>query len=303
MELPPSTASRVTASSYQWGDGEWMAQRATVDVLRSPIAIYEVHLGSWARVPEEGNRPLTYREIAPKLIDHVRRNGFTHVEFLPLAEHPFTGSWGYQVSAYFAPTARYGTPDDLRYLIDECHRAGIGVIMDWVPAHFPKDDFALRLLRRHRALRARGSPPGRAPRVGHADLQLRPARGAELPRGQRAVLAARSSTWTGSGWMPSPPCSTSTTAGPEGQWVPNKYGGREDLDAVEFLKTLNATIAEEHPGCFTVAEESTSWPRVTGPVGEGGLGFTFKWNMGWMHDTLRYFGTGPGATGGITTSC
>ncbi|HUQ14873.1 MAG TPA: alpha-amylase family glycosyl hydrolase, partial [Gemmatimonadales bacterium] len=145
MELPPSTASRVAASSYQWGDAEWMAGRPARDLRRSPVAVYEVHLGSWARVIEEGNRPLTYREIAPRLIDHVKRLGFSHVEFMPLAEHPFTGSWGYQVSAYFAPTARYGTPDDLRYLIDACHHADIGVIMDWVPAHFPKDDFALRL--------------------------------------------------------------------------------------------------------------------------------------------------------------
>ncbi|MGH7581241.1 MAG: 1,4-alpha-glucan branching enzyme, partial [Gemmatimonadales bacterium] len=145
MELPPGTASRVAASSYQWGDGDWMAARAGRDLRRSPMAVYEVHLGSWARVLEEGNRPLTYREIAPRLIDHVKRLGFSHVEFMPLAEHPFTGSWGYQVSAYFAPTARYGTPDDLRFLIDACHAAGIGVIMDWVPAHFPKDDFALRL--------------------------------------------------------------------------------------------------------------------------------------------------------------
>ncbi len=292
MELPPSTASRVTASSYQWGDGEWMANRPKRDLARSPMSIYEVHLGSWARVTEEGNRPLTYREIAPKLIEHLRRNGFTHVEFLPLAEHPFTGSWGYQVSAYFAPTARYGTPDDLRYLIDECHRAGIGVIMDWVPAHFPKDDFALRLFD-GTALYEHADPRrGEHPEWGTLIFNY----------GRREVrnfLVANALYWLEEFHVDGLRVDAVASmlyldySRPEGQWIPNKYGGREDLDAVEFVQTLNTTIAEEHPGGFTVAEESTSWPRVTGPVSEGGLGFTFKWNMGWMHDTLRYFALDP----------
>jgi 1,4-alpha-glucan branching enzyme len=292
MELPPSTASRVAASSYQWGDGEWMAQRATRDLNRSPVAIYEVHLGSWARVLEEGNRPLTYREIAPKLIDHVRRLGFTHVEFMPLAEHPFTGSWGYQVSAYFAPTARYGTPDDLRYLIDACHCAGIGVIMDWVPAHFPKDDFALRLFDGTALYEHEDPRRGEHPEWGTLIFNY----------GRREVrnfLVANALYWMREFHVDGLRVDAVASmlyldySRSAGQWVPNQYGGREDLEAVEFLRQLNATVAEEQPGCIMVAEESTSWPRVTGPVSEGGLGFTFKWNMGWMHDTLDYFSKDP----------
>ena len=292
MELPPSTASRVAASSYQWGDGQWMAERRERDPRRSPLAVYEVHLGSWARVLEEGHRSLTYREIAPRLIEHVKRLGFSHVEFMPLAEHPFTGSWGYQVSAYFAPTARYGTPDDLRYLIDACHTAGIGVIMDWVPAHFPKDDFALRLFD-GTALYEHADPRrGEHPEWGTLIFNY----------GRREVrnfLVANALYWLEEFHIDGLRVDAVASmlyldySREAGQWVPNQYGGREDLEAVEFLKSLNATLADEHPGCFTVAEESTSWPRVTGPVAEGGLGFTFKWNMGWMHDTLDYFAMDP----------
>jgi len=292
MELPPSTASRVAASSYQWGDAEWMAGRQAWDPRRSPMAVYEVHLGSWARVIEEGNRPLTYREIAPRLIDHVKRLGFSHVEFMPLAEHPFTGSWGYQVSAYFAPTARYGTPDDLRFLIDACHHAGLGVIMDWVPAHFPKDDFALRLFDGTALYEHEDPRRGEHPEWGTLIFNY----------GRREVrnfLIANALYWLEEFHVDGLRVDAVASmlyldyGRAEGQWVPNRYGGREDLDAVEFLKLLNSTLGEEHPGCFTVAEESTSWPRVTGPVPEGGLGFTFKWNMGWMHDTLDYFALDP----------
>ncbi len=292
MELPPSTASRVAASSYQWGDGQWMVERRERDPRRSPLAVYEVHLGSWARVLEEGHRSLTYREIAPRLIDHVKRLGFSHVEVMPLAEHPFTGSWGYQVSAYFAPTARYGTPDDLRYLIDACHTAGIGVIMDWVPAHFPKDDFALRLFD-GTALYEHADPRrGEHPEWGTLIFNY----------GRREVrnfLVANALYWLEEFHIDGLRVDAVASmlyldySREAGQWVPNQYGGREDLEAVEFLKSLNATLADEHPGCFTVAEESTSWPRVTGPLAEGGLGFTFKWNMGWMHDTLDYFAMDP----------
>ncbi len=292
MELPPGTASRVAASSYQWGDAEWMAGRRERDPRRSPVAVYEVHLGSWARVIEEGNRPLTYREIAPRLIDHVKRLGFSHVEFMPLAEHPFTGSWGYQVSAYFAPTARYGTPDDLRYLIDACHSAGIGVIMDWVPAHFPKDDFALRLFDGTALYEHEDPRRGEHPEWGTLIFNY----------GRREVrnfLIANALYWLEEFHVDGLRVDAVASmlyldySRAEGQWVPNRYGGREDLEAVEFLQLLNSTLGEEHPGCFTVAEESTSWPRVTGPVPHGGLGFTFKWNMGWMHDTLDYFALDP----------
>jgi 1,4-alpha-glucan branching enzyme len=292
MELPPGTASRVAASSYQWGDAEWMGSRPTRDLRRSPVTVYEVHLGSWARVVEEGHRSLTYREIAPRLIEHVKRLGFSHIEFMPLAEHPFTGSWGYQVSAYFAPTARYGTPDDLRFLIDACHAAGIGVIMDWVPAHFPKDDFALRLFD-GTALYEHADPRrGEHPEWGTLIFNY----------GRREVrnfLIANALYWLEEFHVDGLRVDAVASmlyldySRPEGQWVPNRFGGREDLEAVEFLQLLNATLNEEHPGCFTVAEESTSWPRVTGPVREGGLGFTFKWNMGWMHDTLDYFSHDP----------
>jgi 1,4-alpha-glucan branching enzyme len=293
METPPGTASRIVVSSYQWGDGEWMAHRRPPHELwRVPMTIYEVHLGSWMRVTEEGGRPLTYREIAPKLIEHVTRLGFTHIEFLPLAEHPFTGSWGYQVSAYFAPTARYGTPDDLRFLIDACHRAGIGVILDWVPAHFPKDDFALRRFD-GTALYEHADPrQGEHPEWGTLIFNF----------GRREVrnfLIANALYWLEEFHVDGLRVDAVASmlyldyGRAEGEWIPNAAGGRENLEAVEFLKMLNATIAEEHPSCFTVAEESTSWPGVTAPVANGGLGFAFKWNMGWMHDTLSYFATDP----------
>ena len=292
MELPPGTASRVAACSFQWSDGEWMARRQKVDLHRAPMAIYEVHLGSWARITEEGHRPLTYREIAPRLIEHARRHGFTHIEFLPLAEHPFTGSWGYQVSAYFAPTARYGTPDDLRYLIDACHRAGLGVILDWVPAHFPKDDFALRRFDGTALYEHEDPRRGEHPEWGTLIFNY----------GRREVrnfLIANALYWLEEFHVDGLRVDAVASmlyldySRKAGEWIPNRFGGREDLEAVEFLRMLNGTIAETHPGCFTVAEESTSWPQVSGPVSEGGLGFTFKWNMGWMHDTLRYFGMDP----------
>jgi 1,4-alpha-glucan branching enzyme len=292
MEVPPGTASRVVTSSYQWGDDEWMSQRAGRNPLGEPMAVYEVHLGSWARVIEEGNRPLTYREIAPRLVDHARRFGFTHLEFLPLAEHPFTGSWGYQVSAYFAPTARYGTPDDLRYLIDYCHRAGLGVILDWVPAHFPKDDFALRRFD-GTALYEHDDPRrGEHPEWGTLIFNY----------GRREVrnfLVANALYWLEEFHVDGLRVDAVASmlyldySRKPGEWIPNRLGGREDLEAIEFIQMLNRTIAEEQAGCITIAEESTAWPKVTAPLSEGGLGFTFKWNMGWMHDTLTYFALDP----------
>jgi 1,4-alpha-glucan branching enzyme len=293
MELPPGTASRVVASSYQWGDGEWMAARPlAAELRRLPMTIYEVHLGSWMRVLEEGGRPLTYREIAPRLIEHVSRLGFTHIEFMPLAEHPFTGSWGYQVSAYFAPTARYGTPDDLRFLVDACHRAGIGVILDWVPAHFPKDEFALRRFDGTALYEHEDPRQGEHPEWGTLIFNF----------GRHEVrnfLVANALYWLEEFHVDGLRVDAVASmlyldyARREGEWVPNLSGGRENLEAVEFLKVLNATIAEEHSSCFTVAEESSQWHGVTAPVSQGGLGFTFKWNMGWMHDTLQYYQTDP----------
>jgi len=293
LERPPRTASRVVAESmYAWGDAAWMDARATRDWTREPIAIYEVHLGSWARVPDEGGRPLTYREIAPRLADHVRRLGFTHVELLPVMEHPFDGSWGYQVSGYFAPASRFGTPDDFRFFVDTCHQAGIGVLLDWVPAHFPRDDWALRrfdgtALYEHEDPREGEHPDWGTLIFNYGRSEV------------RSFLVSNAVHW----------CRTFHADGLRvdavasmlyrdysrraGQWIPNRYGGRENLEAIALLREVSDAVAAEAPGAMTIAEESTAWPGVTRPVRQGGLGFTFKWNMGWMHDTLRYFALEP----------
>jgi 1,4-alpha-glucan branching enzyme len=293
MEQMPGTASIIVDENvYAWEDLEWMERRPQRDLPREPMLIYEVHLGSWARVPEDNNRPLTYREIAPRLIEHVRRLGFTHIELLPVSEHPFTGSWGYQVSGYYAPTSRYGTPDDFRFFVDTCHRAGIGVLLDWVPAHFPKDDFALRrfdgtALYEHEDPRLGehpdwgtlifnyGRPEVRNFLIANALFWLE-----EFHIDGLRVDAVASMLYLDYSRQP-------------GEWLRNRYGGRENLEALDFLRQLNETVRAEEPGCIMVAEESTAWPGVTKPASEGGLGFTFKWNMGWMHDTLRYFARDP----------
>jgi len=293
MEVPPGTASRVVATDrYEWGDGPWRKARRAADPRKEPMIVYEAHLGSWARVPEEGNRRLTYRELADKLVAHVKRLGFTHVELMPVMEHPFDGSWGYQVSGYYAPTSRYGTPDDFRYFVDRCHQAGIGVILDWVPAHFPKDDFALR--------RFDGTAL-----YEHAD----PRKGEHQDWGTlifnygrnevRNFLVANALYWLEEFHIDGLRVDAVASmlyldySRKAGEWIPNRYGGRENLEALYFLREMNALVADEHPGCFTVAEESTAFPGVTKTVADGGLGFTFKWNMGWMHDTLGYFGRDP----------
>lgn len=292
MEVPPGTASRVVESSYRWSDHEWMTSRRQREPGREPISVYEVHASSWARVPEEGNRPLTYRELAPRLVEHVKRLGFTHIELLPISEHPFSGSWGYQVSGYYAPTSRHGNPDDFRHFVDYCHQNGIGVILDWVPAHFPKDDFALR--------RFDGTAlyEHEDPRLGeHPDwgtLIFNYGR-AEV----RNFLIANALYWLNEFHIDGLRVDAVASmlyldySRQAGQWMPNVYGGRENLEAVEFLKQTNQIVHEEYPGCMTIAEESTAWPGVTRPVSEGGLGFNFKWNMGWMHDTLKYFEKEP----------
>ena len=292
MEVPPGTASRVVSSCYQWGDGAWMEARRGRDPRREPMRIYEVHLGSWARVPEEWNRPLTYREIAPALVAHVRRLGFTHVELLPVMEHPFTGSWGYQVSGYYAPTSRYGTPDDFRYLVDVCHQSGIGVILDWVPAHFPKDDFALRRFDGTALYEHEDPRLGEHPDWGTLIFNY----------GRNEVknfLLANAFYWLSEFHADGLRADAVASmlyldySRKAGEWLPNRYGGRENLEAVEFVKALNEIVRMDHPGCITVAEESTAWPGVSRPVAEGGLGFTLKWNMGWMNDTLAYFSMDP----------
>ena len=292
MEIPPETASRIEQSSYTWNDGAWLMKRRDDNPLERPMAIYEVHLGSWARVPEEEHRSLSYREIAVKLVEHVTALGFNYIELMPVTEHPFTGSWGYQVSGYYAPTSRFGAPDDLRYLIDYCHQHGIGVIMDWVPAHFPKDAFALArfdgtALYEHSDPRLGEHPDWGTLIFNYGRNEV------------RNFLIANALYWFDSFHIDGLRVDAVASmlyldySRKAGEWIPNAHGGRENLEAVAFLRELNETIALCAPDCITIAEESTSWPGVTRSCQSGGLGFTFKWNMGWMHDTLEYFKQDP----------
>ncbi|MFF9771575.1 1,4-alpha-glucan branching enzyme [Streptomyces sp. NPDC014636] len=284
-EVPPDTASVVTASRYEWGDTEWMAHRGDTPVHQAPFSVYEVHLPSW--------RPgLTYRQLADELPAYVKEMGFTHVELMPVAGHPFSGSWGYQVTSYYAPTPRLGSPDDLRYFVDACHRAGLGVIMDWVPAHFPKDDWALA--------RFDGDPlyePGNATRAEHPDWGTY-----EFDYGRTEVrnfLVANAVYWCEEFHIDGLRVDAVASmlyldySRDSGQWEPNVFGGREDLDAVAFLQEMNATVYRRCPGVVTIAEESTAWDGVTRPTDSGGLGFGLKWNMGWMHDSLEYIQKEP----------
>jgi 1,4-alpha-glucan branching enzyme len=291
-EMPPATASVLWNLDYGWGDGQWLGRRGSANSLASPISVYEVHVGSWRRVPEEGNRSLTYRELAHALGDYVAQMGFTHVELMPVMEHPFYGSWGYQVTGYFAPTARYGTPQDLMYLIDHLHERGIGVILDWVPSHFPTDGHGLAYfdgsyLYEHADPRQGYQPEWGSSIFNYGRAEVRDFLGSNalfwLDRyhadGLR-VDAVASMLYLDYGRR-------------GGEWIPNRFGGNENLDAVSFLRTLNQTIYRDYPEVQTIAEESTAWPLVSRPVYRGGLGFGLKWNMGWMHDTLAYFQTDP----------
>ncbi len=288
MEHPPGTASRVHRSEYQWKDDEWMAQRPRRDVHREPMSVYEVHLESWrARCAAEG-----YRAIADELVAHVKRFGFTHVELLPITEYPFSGSWGYQVSGYYAPTARFGDPDDFRAFVDTCHRAGIGVILDWVPAHFPRDDFALRVFDGEPLYEYADPLIGEHPDWGTLVF--------DFGRNEvRNFLMGSAVYWLKEFHVDGIRVDAVASMlyrdyGRQGSnWLPNVHGGRENLEAIRFLREMNDAVHAECPGCFTVAEESTAWPGVTRSTHEGGLGFDLKWNMGWMHDTLGYFGRDP----------
>jgi len=288
-ETPPATASVIGVSEHDWGDQLWLAARRERDARRAPMSVYEVHLGSWRRGPSGGH--LSYREIAPLLAEHASEYGFTHVELLPVMEHPFYGSWGYQVTSYFAPTARYGSPDELRYLIDHLHQRDIGVILDWVPSHFPSDEFAL------------GRFDGR-PLYEHPDPQRgwHPDWGSLIfDYGRAEVLSflLSSAAW----WLDSfhaDGLRVDAVASmlyldfsrKTGEWTPNRHGGREHLEAAVFLRRLNMLIASDFPGVTIHAEESSTWPGLTRPVEEGGLGFSFKWDMGWMNDTLAYMRKG-----------
>jgi 1,4-alpha-glucan branching enzyme len=295
LEHPPATASVVVGdSAHDWGDGAWLAARAGTDLLRVPVSAYEVHLGSWRHTEGDDGapRPLTYRELAGQLPDYVADMGFTHVEMMPVAEHPFAGSWGYQVSGYYAPTARFGTPDDFRALVDALHQRGIGVIVDWVPAHFPRDEFALARFD-GTALYEHADPrQGEHPDWGTLVFNF--------GRNEvRNFLVANALFWMEEFHVDGLRVDAVASmlyldySRAEGEWVPNRFGGRENLDAVAFVKEVNEAVFGLHPGATVIAEESTAWPGVSRPTYLGGLGFGFKWNMGWMHDTLDYFRHDP----------
>ncbi|WP_337996092.1 1,4-alpha-glucan branching protein GlgB [Oleispirillum naphthae] len=292
-ETPPHTASRVIRRGvYAWGDAAWMARRKDANAFDAPMAIYEAHLGSWQRCPEEGNRYLTYREMAERLVPYVRDLGFTHIELLPVNEYPFDGSWGYQPIGLFAPTSRFGGPDDFRAFVDACHAAGIGVILDWVPGHFPDDAHGLAMFDGTHLYEHADPRQGR-----HMDW------GTLIYNFGRAevcnFLIANALFWLEDFHIDGLRVDAVASmlylnySRKDGQWIPNAFGGHENLEAIAFLKRLNEVVYEEHPGAFTVAEESTAWPMVSRPTYLGGLGFGFKWNMGWMHDTLRYISKDP----------
>ncbi|MBP2366172.1 1,4-alpha-glucan branching protein GlgB [Pseudonocardia parietis] len=284
-EIPPQTSSVVTRDVHRWNDQEWMTARAGREAHSEPMSVYEMHLGSW--VPG-----LNYREIADRLVHYLDDTGFTHVELLPVAEHPFGGSWGYQVTSYYAPTSRFGTPDDFRYFVDRLHRAGYGVIVDWVPAHFPRDEWALARFDGTACYEHADPRRGEQPDWGTLVF--------DFGRNEvRNFLVANALYWLESFHIDGLRVDAVASmlyldySRADGQWLPNVHGGRENLDAVAFLQEMNATVYREHPGVVTIAEESTAWPGVTRPTYMGGLGFGLKWNMGWMHDTLDYTGRDP----------
>jgi 1,4-alpha-glucan branching enzyme len=290
MEIAPRTASLVADLGYEWQDAEWMGSRAGRHRVDAPISIYEVHLGSWLR--GEANRHLGYREIAPRLIEYVTRMGYTHVQFLPLLEHPYYGSWGYQVSGYFAPTSRYGKPQDLKFLIDSLHRAGIGVFLDWVPAHFPSDEAALGFfdgtyLYEHADPRKGFHPDWKSLIFNFGRPEV------------RSFLISSALFWLAEYHVDGLRVDAVASmlyldySRKEGEWIPNEHGGKENLEAIAFLRRFNEVVYHEYPGVTTIAEESTAWPMVSRPVYVGGLGFGLKWDMGWMHDSLAYFGADP----------
>jgi 1,4-alpha-glucan branching enzyme len=291
-ETPPRTASVVWDLDYTWHDASWMDNRGGRNSTNAPVSIYEVHLGSWKRVQEQGNRSMTYREIAAPLADYILSTGFTHIELLPIMEHPFYGSWGYQITGYFAPSSRYGTPQDLMYLIDYLHQRGIGVILDWVPSHFPDDEHGLAFfdgthLFEHEDPRQGLHPEWKSLIFNNGRNEV------------KSFLFSSAVYWLdkyhADGLRVDAVASMLYLdySRKPGEWIPNKCGGRENLEAVDFLRQLNRVIYRECPGAQTIAEESTSWPMVSRPVTVGGLGFGYKWDMGWMNDTLRYLSRDP----------
>jgi len=291
-ETAPRTASIVWDLSYQWNDELWMSGRHDANSLDAPISIYEVHLGSWRRVESEGRRSLSYAELAAQLIPYVKEMGFTHVEFLPVMEHPFFGSWGYQITGFFAPTSRYGTPQDFMRLIDHFHQHGVGVILDWVPSHFPQDEHGLGFFDGMHEYEPADPRRGVQPDWNSFTFDYsRP----EV----RSFLLSSAMFWLdryhADGLRVDAVASMLYLdySRREGQWIPNQHGGRENLEAIDFLRRLNAGVYRAHPDVQTIAEESTAWPMVSKPAYVGGLGFGLKWDMGWMHDTLQYMEQDP----------
>jgi len=291
-ETPPRTGSRVWDLGYSWGDDQWMEARRRVNPVEVPMAVYEVHLGSWMRVPGDWHRFLTYRELAEKLPQYVKEMGFTHVEFLPLMEHPFYGSWGYQTTGYFAPTSRFGTPQDLMYLIDQFHHRGIGVILDWVPSHFPTDEHGLGYfdgthLYEHADRRKGHHPDWDSYIFNYGRNEV------------RAFLISSAMFWLDVYHVDGLRVDAVASmlyldySRKEGEWIPNMYGGKENLEAISFLRRFNEEVYRDRPGIQTIAEESTAWPMVSRPTYVGGLGFGAKWDMGWMHDSLVYMTKDP----------
>ena len=286
-EAPPRTASIVWGLDFDWDDSQWIEKRTESNALNSPMSIYEVHLGSWRRVPEDNNRSLSYRELADQLADYVRDMDFTHVEIMPVTEHPFYGSWGYQTTGYFTPTARYGTPQDFMYLVDRLHQNDVGVILDWVPSHFPTDEHGLvyfdgTYLFEHADPKLGYHPEWNSSIFNYGRHEV------------RSILISSALFWLdkyhADGLRVDAVASILYLdyARQAGEWIPNEYGGRENIQAVQFLRDLNEAVYRDHPSAQTIAEESTAWPMVSRPTYLGGLGFGLKWNMGWMHDTLKY---------------
>ncbi len=292
QEEPPRTASVVWDLDYRWNDAAWLGARGARQAHGAPLSIYEVHLGSWRRVPEDGNRSLTYREAAPLLAEHARRHGFTHVELLPVMEHPFYGSWGYQTTGYYAPTSRYGTPQDFMFLVDHLHSQGLGVILDWVPSHFPNDGHGLAYfdgthLYEHADPRQGFHPDWKSAIFNYSRNEV------------RAFLISNALFWLEKYHVDGLRVDAVASmlyldySRKEGEWIANRYGGRENLEAIDFLKKFNEAVYRNFPDVQTIAEESTAWGGVSRPTYAGGLGFGFKWDMGWMHDSLVYFRKEP----------
>lgn len=287
-QVPPDTASVVSQFHFEWTDETWMLNRKSKQALDKPISVYEVHIGSWRRVAEEGNRSLTYRELAAQLIPYVKELGFTHVEFMPVMEHPFFGSWGYQITGYYAASTRYGSEEDFAYLINELHKNNIGVFLDWVPSHFPGDGFGLiyfdgTSLYEHSDYRLGYHPDWNSFIFNYGRNEV------------RSFLISNAIYWLEKFHIDGLRVDAVASmlyldySRKEGQWIPNKFGGRENLDAISFLRELNTVVYQQFPDVQTIAEESTSWPMVSRPVSSGGLGFGMKWMMGWMNDILNYF--------------